>query len=93
MVDLKRDAGTTMAEYAVIIAGIAAVCMVAALFLGSAIASRVHDAKPSAPLEPPHTPPHLVWPTKPEDCENGGWKNYVQFDDEADCKDYVEEIT
>ena len=82
-----------MAEYAVVIAGIAVVCIVAALFLGSAIGSRVNDAKPSAPLEPPHTPPHLVWPTKLKDCENGGWKNYVQFENETECTDYVDGLT
>lgn len=86
-----------MAEYAVVIAGIAAVCIVAALFLGSIIGNRIGDAKPaappSAPLEPPHSSPQLVWPTKLQDCENGRWKNYVQFDTEQQCKDYVDGLT
>ena len=86
-----------MAEYAVVIAGIAAVCIVAALFLGGIIANRVDDAKPSAPpsapLEPPHVSPQLVWPTELEDCENGRWKNYVQFENEEQCKEYVAGLT
>jgi hypothetical protein len=84
-----------MAEYAVVIAGIVTVCVVAALFLGSVIGSRVHDAKPTAPLAPPQAPvqaPPLVWPTKPEDCDHGRWRNYVQFDDERACMDYVRRV-
>jgi hypothetical protein len=82
-----------MAEYAVVIAGIVAVCIVAALFLGVVITNRFDSAKPSAPLEPPRNTPDLVWPTKPEDCENGGWKNYAQVDNEKQCKDYVDGLT
>jgi hypothetical protein len=86
-----------MAEYAVVISGIAAVCVVAALFLGGVIANRVDNAKPSAPpsapLEPPHTSPRLVWPTKLEECQNGGWKNYAQFNTEKQCTDYVDRLT
>jgi hypothetical protein len=78
-----------MAEYAVVIAGIVTVCVVAALFLGSVIGNRVHDAKPTAPLAPPHPPPQLVWPTRVEECENEGWRDYPQFKDEGQCKDYV----
>ena len=84
-----------MAEYAVVIAGIVTVCVIAALFLGAVIGNRVHDAKPTAPLAPPQTPPQtppLVWPTKPEDCDHGRWHNYVQFDDERECMDYVRGI-
>jgi hypothetical protein len=81
-----------MAEYAVVIAGIAAVCVVAALFLGSLIGDRVHNVKPAAPLEPPHTTPHLIWPTKLEECEDGGWRNYAQFSSERGCEDYVRAI-
>jgi hypothetical protein len=67
------------------------VCLVAALFLGAVIANRV-EGRPSAPLEtfePPRTSPHLVWPRRLDDCEEGGWRNYVQFDNERECKDYV----
>jgi hypothetical protein len=64
------------------------VCVIAALFLGSVLGNRVHDAKPPAALAPPMAParaPPLVWPTKPEDCDHGRWRNDVQFDDERKC--------
>ena len=83
-----------MGEYAVVIAGIAVVCLVAALFVGSIVANRFRDA-PSAPrtsLEPPRNVPQLVWPRNLEDCENGGWHNYVQFENERQCKDYVRDM-
>ena len=89
------ESGQTIGEYAVVIAGIAVVCLVAALFVGSVIANRVREGKPPAPMEqfePPRASPQLVWPKKLEDCENGGWQNYVQFENESQCKDYVRDI-
>ena len=86
------ESGQTIGEYAVVIAGIAVVCLVAALFLGAVIANHVRAGKPPAsmePFEPPRTAPQLVWPRRLEDCENGGWHNYVQFNDERECTDYV----
>lgn len=67
-------------------------CLVAALFLGAVIANRVGEGKPPVPMEtfePPRTAPQLAWPGKLEDCENGGWRNYVQFENERQCQDYV----
>ena len=84
------ESGQTIGEYAVVIAGIAVVCLVAALFLGAVIANRVREGKPPAPMEtfePPRNSPQLVWPRRLEDCENGGWRNYVQFNRERECKD------
>jgi hypothetical protein len=85
------ESGQTIGEYAVVIAGIAVVCLVAALFVGSIVANRIRDApsQPHTSLEPPRTSPQLVWPRRLEDCENGGWRNYVQFENERQCKDYV----
>ena len=94
----RRDpeSGQTLAEYAVVLAGIAVVCVVAALFLGAAIGSRVGGTAqpaPPAPFQPPVPAPQLVWPTRLENCEDGGWRNFVQFDNEAECKDYVNGLT
>ena len=89
------ESGQTLAEYAVVVAGIAVVCVVAALFLSAVIGSRVGSTvkpAPPAPFQPP-APAQLVWPTKLEDCKDGGWHNFVQFDNEAECNDYVNGLT
>jgi len=80
-----------MGEYAVVIAGIVVVCLIAALFVGSIVANRFRDApaEPRTSLEPPRTLPQLAWPRKLVECENGGWRNYVQFENERQCEDYV----
>jgi hypothetical protein len=86
-----------MPEYAVIIAGIATVCVVAALFLAAAIRSRFDEAPPgmvTAPT-PVFTPPSAQTPTAPtsiEDCEGNGWRTFPQFHDERECKDYVRRL-
>jgi Flp pilus assembly pilin Flp len=85
--------GQTLAEYAVIIAAIAVACMVAVLFLVAGIRGRFDSTEgrsPQAPFLPPPSPA-LAYPTNLEDCEHGGWKNYAQFEDEAECKKYVED--
>ena len=90
------ESGQTLAEYAVVLAGIAVVCVVAALFLSAVIGSNVGATvkpAPPAPFQPPAPPPRLVWPTKLEECEDGGWRNFVQFDNEVGCKDYVNGLT
>ena len=87
------ESGQTLAEYAVVVAGIAVACVVAALFLSAVIGSDVGATVKPAPFQPPASPPQLVWPTKLEDCEAGGWRNFVQFDNEAECKDYVNGLT
>ena len=86
-------AGQTLAEYAVIIAAIAVACMIAVLFLAAGIRGRVESSDqppPQAPVVPP-TSPALAYPTTLEDCEDGGWRNYVQFESEEECKEYVED--
>jgi len=88
------ESGQAIGEYAVVIAGIAVVCLVAALFVGSVVANRFRDApsEPHTSFEPPRTSPQLVWPRNLEDCENGGWRNYVQFENERQCKDSVRDM-
>jgi Flp pilus assembly pilin Flp len=87
--------GQSLAEYAVIIAAIAVACMIAVLFLVAGIRDRFDSTdqpSPQAPFVPPPSPA-LSYPTTLEDCEDGGWKNYAQFRDEAQCKKYVKEHT
>jgi hypothetical protein len=89
------SSGQTLAEYAVIIAAIAVTCLIAVLFLVAATRGRFDSTDqpyPQAPFVPPPSPT-LSYPTKLEDCEHGGWKNYAQFRNEAECKKYVEEHT
>ena len=38
----------------------------------------------------PPASPALAYPTTLEDCEDGGWQNYAQFESEDECKQYVE---
>jgi Flp pilus assembly pilin Flp len=97
-----EESGQSTAEYALIVAGIAVVCALAALFIGATITAGIEaPAKPvqQAPFQPPTpappTPAHptpapdLVWPTKLEECEDDGWRDFVQFEDEDECKEYV----
>ena len=86
-----EESGQAIGEYAVVVAGIAVVCLVAALFVGSIVANRFRDApsEPRTSLTPPRPSPQLAWPRKLEDCEDGGWRNYVQFENERQCKDYI----
>jgi Flp pilus assembly pilin Flp len=82
-------------EYAVILAGIAVVCVVAALFVGATIKGRFDSTgtpTPAAPFTPPRpTPaPQLTYPTRLEECSHGGWRDFPQFASEAECRNYVD---
>ena len=90
---LKRESGQTMAEYALLLGGLAIVCIVAVVFLGGRIgdlfggtgASLQHG--PFIPPSPKKSP--LLYPATIEDCQDGGWRNFPQFANEAECKEYV----
>ena len=97
MRSLKREAGHAMAEYAVIIAGIATVCVVAALFLGAAIKDRLDGSASPNAVTPPSvfTPPATPAPSAPtslDECERDGWRRFPQFSNERECKDYVRSL-
>ena len=84
-----------MAEYAIVLAGLAVVCLVAAVFVGAAIQGRFESTNtptPANPFEPPPTRavPQPNSPTAIAECEDGGWRNFPQFDSEAECRRYVE---
>lgn len=88
------ESGQTLPEYAIVVAGLAVACLFVLLLLGFGIKGRFESDTPGtpatpAPLTPPASPPASN-PTTLADCENGGWRNYPQFRDEAECRDYVE---
>jgi hypothetical protein len=89
----KREEGQTFGEYAILVGGIAVVCGLVLVILALAIRGLLggsDDPSRPAPLLPPTRPSQLAYPTRIEECENGGWRNYVQFRNEAECRRYVE---
>lgn len=89
------ESGQAQAEYAVLVAIIALFCIVALLFLGLAVSERFRatgEPEPEAPLRPPNRA-GLVYPRTVEECEDGGWRNFVQFESEDACREYVESLT
>ena len=96
--ELRPQAGQTMSEYAVILGGLALVVVVAVVFLGGRIGdlfggtgNSVQQPRP-APFSPPY-PSDASFPATLEDCANGGWRNYAQFEDEAACESYGDGLT
>jgi Flp pilus assembly pilin Flp len=94
---LASESGQTQAEYVLVVAGIAMACIAAALILGAVLNGRFDSsAKPYGPgtgtFTPPSPPAQLVYPTRVDQCEKGGWQNYPQFADEHECLDYVENL-
>ena len=91
----RDETGQAFGEYAILVAGVAIVCVFAVLFLSGAIQGLFgSSAKPfqPGPLTPPVPKSELVWPTKIEECEDGGWRNYAQFVDEEACTEYVKSL-
>jgi len=86
------ESGQTTAEYALILGGVAVVCIVAVLFLGRPIDGLFRKpaslVPPSQPLMPPLVPGPGNEPTSPADCDNGGWQTYG-FASQAACEQYV----
>ena len=85
-----------MAEYAMIAASIAVGCLLAVVVLGSTIKALFEDSSgssiPAAPFTPPATTPGLTSPTTLEQCEHGAWRDFAQFRNERECKDYVHSL-
>ena len=91
-----------MAEFAIILAAIAVVCVFALVFLGGAIQARfdgtgnaIQQAGPTA-ATPPSAPggatpvPAEANPTTSKDCDGGGWQAYPQFKSAGECKKYFD---
>jgi Flp pilus assembly pilin Flp len=88
-----REAGQTFAEYALILGGIALVCVIAVLLLGDSIRGLFESTtKPITPGPGQPPPPVLRFPTTLADCRNGGWQSFPQFQNEAECDDFVNRL-
>jgi hypothetical protein len=89
------ESGQTLSEYSLVIAGIAAVCIVAVLILGGGVVKVFGSA--GKPLRPGgFTPPvgglPLTYPSGVAECQDGGWESFPQFVDEGECLDYVHDF-
>ena len=92
------ETGLAMAEYAVLIGGVALVCAgPRCCFLSGAINGLFDSAgdqqQPGGAFTPPVPRSDLAWPETIADCEDGGWRNYAQFRNERECKDSVRDMT
>src|SRR4051812_31038953 len=90
------ESGQSLVEYVLIVAGVALACMAATLFLSgringlfSSIGNDPGIFSPPSVQSPVPTTPELAVPDTVEDCLNGGWQNYPQFDDEIACVEFV----
>jgi Flp pilus assembly pilin Flp len=82
-----------MSEYALILGGIALVCVVAVMFLGDRISDLFdRTAKPIGPVASQPASPATPYPMSLADCEDGGWARFSQFSSEAACNDFVNGI-
>jgi Flp pilus assembly pilin Flp len=91
---LADQSGQTFSEYAVIVGGIAMVCVLAVLLLGGGVADLFGStARPLSPgaHQPPNSPA-LPYPTSAAECVDEGWQDFPQFDDEATCLGFVDSL-
>lgn len=92
----ERESGQAYGEYALILGGIAVVGAFVLLFLAGAIGGIFNSSgdpqQPGGTFTPPIPRSDLTWPTKIEDCQDGGWRNYAQFQNEEECNEYIESL-
>jgi len=93
---LRGRAGQTTAEFALIVGGVALVCLVGVLVLGGGIGdlfgSNANRIGRGGPFVPPRSGT-ATFPESADDCVDNGWEQYAQFTDESECLDYVASIT
>ena len=93
------ERGQVLGEYAIVVGLIAFVCVVALLYFGVVLRDDYQSGgeqmqqTPYEPLTPPTPSAPQSWPTTLADCEDGGWKDFPQFKNEAECVDYVNRLT
>ena len=92
---LESESGQALAEYALMLAGIAMAVIVAVAALGGSIGD-LFDSNgrqlegAGGARKVPAMP--LVYPTTLEECVDPGWHSYPQFDSEEECEEYVERL-
>jgi len=90
---LENESGQALAEYALILAGIAMAVIVALAALGGSVGD-LFDSNgrqivgAAGTRKVPAMP--LVYPTTLEECVDPGWHAHPQFASEEECKTYVE---
>ncbi len=86
----RSEEGQTLAEYSILVAGIAVACAFVLLFLSGGIGgffgSTTKPLTPGGPLLPPN--PAVIRPTSDADCADGGWKTLNYSNKEA-CENAV----
>ena len=92
------QSGQTLVEYILIVAAIALACVGATIFLSGGIngifesnRSTLGAFTPPASTVPV-TPPELAEPKTIQDCRQGRWRDYPQFESEAACVKFVKEL-
>jgi hypothetical protein len=94
-VSWRSDAGQSLTEYSIIVAGIAVACAFVLLFvsagIGGIFGSSTDPVKAGSPFTPPELSSPLPAPTTLEDCEDNGWQSYPQFGSEEECVAYVQD--
>ena len=88
--------GQASGEYAIVLGAIAFVCVLAALFVGLGVRGQFQsggEEVQQAPFQPPIASSEPSWPVTLAECEDGGWQDFPQFADEAECREYVEGLT
>ena len=93
----NAESGQASGEFAILLGGIVLLCIVAVLLFalvlrGDFRSSGEQIQQPAQPRAPLPSPQH-AWPTTFAECENGGWKNFSQFENEDECVEYVDGLT
>ena len=94
--DWGSEDGQSLPEYTIVLAAIAVATLFSLLVLGAALKGRFESSDDNLP--PAHTPftppsqPGLVYPTEIGQCRHGGWRDFPQFRNEAECEEYVESL-
>jgi hypothetical protein len=89
-----RERGQATAQYVLVTAGVAIVCIVALVFVLKPLDGILSDPRVNTPSRQPFTPPDatgtLHTPTSLADCANQGWRSFdLHFDNQAECEAYV----
>jgi Flp pilus assembly pilin Flp len=82
-----------MSEYALILGGIALVCVLAVVFLGDGISGLFDSTAQPIEQTSQTTSPSVPYPLVITDCQDGGWQSFPQFASEGACEDWVNGIT